>query len=165
MISEELYKQALGSFPAGVTIVSAYDDNGQVTGLTASAFSAVSMSPPLVLVCPNYSSDTYPVLTEGKRFAINILASDQAGPAFAFAKKGEAKVEAIKGVAVSEGQTGVPVIEGAVATIECSLWNEYDGGDHAILVGKVEYIHLDQNSAPLVYCRGQMSAWEEPVTA
>ncbi|WP_330217611.1 flavin reductase family protein [Endozoicomonas numazuensis] len=122
---------------------------GELTGLTASVFTAVSMSPPLVFVCPNYNSDTYPVLTQGKRFAINILASDQAGPAFAFAKKGEAKAKAIQDIAVREGKTGVPIIQGSVATIECSLWNEYDGGGHAILVGKVEHIHLDQDSAPL----------------
>ncbi|WP_461535021.1 flavin reductase family protein [Spongorhabdus nitratireducens] len=159
MITEELYKQALGSFPAGVTVVSAYDDEGQVTGLTASAFSALSMEPALVLVCPNYTSDTYPVLSKGQRFAINILAADQQGPAFAFAKKGAAKAEAISGIEITRGEFDTPVIKGAVAVLECSLWNEYEGGDHAILIGKIEHIHLESDSNPMVYCRGQLSAW------
>ena len=162
MITEDLYKQALGSFPSGVTIVTAYDENGNVTGLTASAFSALSMDPALVLVCPNYDSDSYPVLSESKRFAINILEAGQTGPCFAFAKKGEAKAEAIKDVAVSEGETGVPVIEGAVAVIECSLWKEYEGGDHAILVGKMEAVRVDEDAAPMMYCRGKMAAWQAP---
>lgn len=162
MINEELYKQALGSFPSGVTIVTAYDKHGKVTGLTASAFSALSMDPALVLVCPNYESDSYPVLSEAKRFAINILAADQTGPAFAFAKKGEAKAEAIQDVAIRCSEFETPIIEGAVAVIECSLWKEYEGGDHAILVGQVENVELEESSAPMVYCRGKMAAWEAP---
>lgn len=162
MITEELYKQALGSFPSGVTVVTAYDENGQVTGLTASAFSALSIDPALVLVCPNYDSDSYPVLSEGKRFAINILEASQVGPCFAFAKKGEAKADAIKEVAIKEGEFGTPVIEGAVTVIECSLWKEYEGGDHAILVGKMENVIVDQDADPMVYCRGKMTAWQAP---
>ena len=165
MISEDLYKQALGSFPAGVTVVTAYNEDGTVTGLTASAFSALSMDPALVLVCPNYSSDTYPILSKGKRFAINILSAEQTGPAFAFAKKGEAKADAIKDIPVRKGETGVPVIEGAVSTLECILWNEYEGGDHAILIGQVKHIQLNEENTPMVYCRGKITAWEKPATA
>ncbi len=162
MINEELYKQVLGSFPSGVTVVTAYDNDGNVTGLTASAFSALSMDPALVLVCPNYDSDSYPVLSEVKRFAINILEASQMGPCFAFAKKGEAKAEAIKDVAVTKGEFGTPMIDGAAAVIECSLWKEYEGGDHAILVGKVESLVNHSDYAPMVYCRGKMTAWQAP---
>lgn len=160
MINEENYKQALGSFPSGVTVVTAYDDNGQVTGLTASAFSALSMDPPLVLVCPNYASDSYPVLKSARSFAINILAAEQTGPCFAFAKKGAEKAEAISQVTVEKSELGNPVLPGAVAVIECSLWQEYEGGDHAILVGKVEAAHIDNTQQPMVYCRGKMAAWQ-----
>ena len=160
MIDEATYKQALGSFPSGVTVVTAFAEDGQVTGLTASAFSALSMEPPLVLVCPNYTSDSYPVLSEGKKFAINILAADQAGPCFAFAKKGEEKTAAISTLELETSELGNPVIPGAVAVIECSLWKEYEGGDHAILVGKVEAVEIDNDQQPMVYCRGKMAAWQ-----
>ena len=159
MITEELNKQALGSFPSGVTVVTAYDENGQVTGVTASAFSALSMDPALVLVCPNYESDSYPVLREASRFAINILAADQTSPCFAFAKKGEAKTAAIAEVAITKSEFGTPLIDGAVATIECSLWKEYEGGDHAILIGKMEQASVNDDASPMVYCRGKMADW------
>lgn len=162
MVSEELYKKALGTFPSGVTVVTTYDKNGKVTGLTASAFSALSMDPALVLVCPNYNSDTYPILSQSKRFAINILDADQTQAAFAFAKKGEAKEEAIAGLDVSCSQLENPIIDGAVTVIECRLWREYEGGDHAILVGEVESITMNDDTTPMVYCKGKMAAWQTP---
>ena len=158
MINIKLYKQALASFPTGVTIVTAYDENDRITGLTVSAFAALSMNPPLVLVCPNYHSETYPVLSTSKYFAINILASDQQGLAFAFSKTGAAKISAIRDIPLGAGRTNVPIVKGAVAVLECSFWNEYAGGDHAILIGKVQHIRFNQENTPIVYCRGKMTA-------
>ncbi|KZM39573.1 MAG: flavin reductase family protein [Marinomonas sp.] len=160
MLNEDLYKKALGTFASGVTVVTAYDSQGKVTGLTASAFSALSMDPALVLVCPNYSSDTYPILSKAKRFAINILSAEQTDVAFAFAKKGEAKDAAISGLDISCSSLENPVIEGAVTVIECQLWREYEGGDHAILVGEVESIKINDEQTPMVYCQGKMAAWQ-----
>lgn len=162
MIDNDTYKKVLGSFPSGVTVVTAYDENNKVVGLTASAFSALSMDPALVLVCPNYHSDSYATLSQAKHFAINILAGDQTIPAFAFAKKGEEKTQAIQEIAIRNGQCNTPVIEGAVAVLECSLWREYEGGDHAILVGKVESVNCDESIDPMVYCRGKMTTWQTP---
>ncbi len=162
MLNEDLYKKALGTFPSGVTVVTAYDQEGKVTGLTASAFSALSMDPALVLVCPNYNSDTYPILNQAKRFAINILSAEQTNIAFAFAKKGEAKEVAIAELDISCSTLENPIIEGAVTVIECRLWREYEGGDHAILVGEVESIKIDDKQAPMVYCQGKMTAWQQP---
>lgn len=162
MLNEDLYKKALGTFPSGVTVVTAYDHEGKVTGLTASAFSALSMDPALVLVCPNYNSDTYPILNQAKRFAINILSAEQTNIAFAFAKKGEAKDVAIAALDISSSSLENPIIEGAVTVIECRLWREYEGGDHAILIGEVESIKLDDLQVPMVYCQGKMAAWQQP---
>ena len=88
MIDATVYKNVLGSFPSGVTVITTLDDDGQVVGLTASAFSSLSMEPPLVLFCPNYSSDSYPVLIRNKRFAIHLLSGAQQAEAYAFARKG-----------------------------------------------------------------------------
>ncbi len=73
MIETQDYKQVLGAFPSGVTVVTAIDDDGRLVGFTASAFSAVSMEPPLVLICPSLNSDSYPVIKRNGRFAIHIL--------------------------------------------------------------------------------------------
>lgn len=88
MIDAAIYKQVMGSFPSGVTVITTLDDEGQIVGLTASAFSSLSMDPALVLFCPNYSSDSYPVLIKNKRFAIHVLSGGQQTEAYAFARKG-----------------------------------------------------------------------------
>lgn len=163
MISPELYRKTLGSFPSGVTIVTAYDAQGRVTGLTASAFSALSMDPPLVLVCPQYNSESYRVLSSASHFAINILAGHQTPEAYAFAKKGEDKVRAIAELAIERGSCDVPLLKGAVASIECRHWKEYEGGDHAILVGHVENMLVEEQSTPMVYCRGKMGPWAQAI--
>ncbi len=162
---QALYKRTLGSFPSGVTVVIAQDKDGNVNGLTASAFSALSMDPPLVLVCPQYHSESYKALSQADHFTINILADDQATEAFAFAKKGEAKQEAISQLDIRSGVSGAPRLEGAVATMECSRWHEYEGGDHAILIGRIEHMQCNDEQAPMVYCRGSFSALHAPEEA
>lgn len=97
MIDATVYKNVLGSFPSGVTVITTLDDDGSIVGLTASAFSSLSMDPPLVLFCPNYSSDSYPVLIKNKRFAIHLLSGEQQAEAYAFAKKGKDKATGISG--------------------------------------------------------------------
>lgn len=73
MIEPGIYKDVMSRFPSGVTVVTTLDADGQIVGITASAFSALSIDPALVLFCPNYSSDSYPVLIRNKRFAIHVL--------------------------------------------------------------------------------------------
>ncbi|MBJ9974269.1 flavin reductase family protein [Pseudomonas sp. S75] len=156
MIDATLYKHVLGSFPSGVTVITTLDDDGSVVGLTASAFSSLSMEPPLVLFCPNYSSDSYPVLIKQKRFAIHLLSGEQQAEAYAFAKKGKDKAE---GLQWSLSALGNPLLAGATAIIECELWREYEGGDHAIMVGKVHNLIVpDDAPSPMVYCRGKMAS-------
>ena len=156
MIDTNVYKQVMGSFPSGVTVITTLDDDGQIVGLTASAFSSLSMDPALVLFCPNYSSDSYPVLIKSKRFAIHLLSADQRDEAYAFAKKGKDKAQ---GIEWTLSELGNPLLSNATAIIECELWREYEGGDHAILVGAVKNLIVpEQTIAPMVYCRGKMGA-------
>jgi len=156
MIDATIYKQVMGSFPSGVTVITTLDDDGEIVGMTASAFSSLSIDPALVLFCPNYSSDSYPVLIKNKRFAIHLLSAEQQGEAYAFARKGKDKAQ---GIDWTLSALGNPLLSKASAIIECELWREYDGGDHAIMVGAVKnLITADQQLAPLVYCRGKMGA-------
>jgi flavin reductase (DIM6/NTAB) family NADH-FMN oxidoreductase RutF len=156
MIDANAYKNVMGSFPSGVTVITTLNDDGEVVGLTASAFSSLSMDPPLVLFCPNYSSDSYPTLIKNKRFAIHLLSGTQQSEAYAFARKGKDKAA---GIEWTLSELGNPLLANATAIIECELWREYEGGDHAIMVGAVKNLILAaQPASPMVYCRGKMGA-------
>jgi len=156
MIDANIYKLVMGSFPSGVTVITTLDEDGAIVGLTASAFSSLSMEPALVLFCPNYSSDSYPVLIKNKRFAIHLLSGDQQNEAYAFARKGKDKA---RGIDWTLSELGNPLLSNATAIIECELWREYEGGDHAIMVGAVQNLIVpQQQSRPLVYCRGKMGS-------
>lgn len=158
MIEPGIYKEVMGSFPSGVTVVTTLDSEGSIVGITASAFSALSIDPALVLFCPNYASDTYPILRDSKQFAIHLLCSDQQAEAYAFAGKGKGKDKA-KGIYWRLSELGNPLLAKATAIIECELWREYDGGDHAIIVGAVKNLILpEQEVTPMVYHRGKLGA-------
>lgn len=147
------FRQAMASFASGVTVVTTQDADGKMVGFTASAFSSLSLDPPLVLVCPARTSATYPHLVGRGSFAIHILAAGQQDVAMAFASKGMDKVAALDW---TRSDLGNPILPGAGAVIECTLWNEYDGGDHVIIVGEVRRIE-QQDCAVLLYHRGKMA--------
>lgn len=156
MIDPNVYKTVMGSFPSGVTVVTTLDTEGDIVGITASAFSALSLDPALVLFCPNYSSDTYPILRDSKRFAIHLLSAEQQTEAYAFAKKGKDKTA---GIEWRMSELGNPLLDGATAIIECELWREYDGGDHAIIVGAIQNLIVpDDEVVPMIYHRGKLGA-------
>lgn len=147
-------RRALGSFPTGVTVVTTLDERGELQGLTANAFSAVSLDPPLVLVCVGQRSRSYRSLVRAGRFAIHILSDDQSDDAEHFARPGSARGAA---VAWRINGRGLPVLDRYVALIECALHAEHHGGDHAILLGAVEAIsHGPHDARPLLYHRGRL---------
>ena len=147
MIDPTIYKQVMGAFPSGVTVVTTLDAEGNLAGLTASAFSALSLDPALVLFCPNYSSDTYPLLRDGKGFAIHLLSAEQQRIAYAFASKGKDKTQ---GIEWTRSALGNPLLADATAVIEC---------DHAIIVGAVKNLIVpEQEVIPMLYHRGRMGA-------
>jgi flavin reductase (DIM6/NTAB) family NADH-FMN oxidoreductase RutF len=162
MIEQERYKQVMAQFPTGVAVISVADGDGGITGLTASSFTSVSLDPPLVLFCTAYDTDSFPHLRREQRFAINVLADDQTDLAWQFAgsepDKGHAAPHLIRA-------TGTPVLTGAVAVIECEKHAVYPGGDHAIVVGRVVALDLDQALRPLLYWRGNLSGFQSSVTS
>ena len=156
MIDSTVYKQVMGSFPTGVTVITTLNDEGEIVGLTASAFSSLSMEPALVLFCPNYNSDSYPILIARKKFAIHLLTAEQKQEAYAFASKGK---DEARGIEWRLSELGNPLLSNATAIIECELWREYEGGDHAIMVGAVKNLIVPQQQvAPMIYCHGKMGA-------
>lgn len=147
------FRKAMAEFPSGVTVVTTLDENDALVGFTASAFSSLSMDPPLVLVCPALTSATYPHLVRNQRFAIHILAADQQDIAMVFASKSSDKAAALEW---GLSDLGNPLLKGASCVLECTLWREYEGGDHAIVIGKVERIDRAEGGV-LLYHRGKMT--------
>ncbi|MER3479007.1 MAG: MFS transporter [Meiothermus sp.] len=137
----EAFKAALARWPSGVTVVAAEWD-GKRRGMTASSFTSVSLEPPLILVCVDEDAHLLPVLERSGRFAVNILAQGQEPISAHFAGKPAPGLEPL-GPDLA--------IEGALATLYCSVWELYPGGDHRIVVGRVEEVRLGRAGKPIVY--------------
>jgi flavin reductase (DIM6/NTAB) family NADH-FMN oxidoreductase RutF len=144
------FRMALRCFAAGVTVVTTRDGAGHPSGLTASAFTSVSLHPPLVLVCVDHAATAHPDFRAHGWFAINVLRRDQEELSRRFAESGSDK---FRGVPYREGRAGLPLLDGAVAVLECRLTGEYEAGDHTIFVGQVEGASV-RGGPPLVYFHG-----------
>lgn len=129
------FRMALGRFPTGVTVVTTLSPDGRRIGLTANSFNSVSLDPPLVLWSLAKAAASLGVFVTAPHYAINVLAADQIGLSRQFAS---ARAERFAGVLCRPGLGGVPLIEGCAAWFECHNVHQYEGGDHVILVGRVE---------------------------
>lgn len=129
------FKSALARFASGVTVVITRNGSGAFVGFTASAFSSVSLEPPLVLVCLQKDADSYAAFMNTDAFTVSILAAGQAGLAKRFATKSIDKLDGVSTVPAPD--SGIPCIEGASAWLDCRMHSRADGGDHTILIGEV----------------------------
>lgn len=166
MLSPDDFRRGLSHFASGVTVVTTRDDAGRPAGLTASAFTSVSLTPPLILVCVAQNAQSYPTLRDSKGFAINILAGGQESISNRFASSKGTSAEKFEGIGHSPGTLGFPLIEGALAHLECSTVHAYPGGDHTIFVGQVEAVRTQDDSVePLLYYRGRYGRVQPPASA
>ena len=148
---QDQYKEVLSHWVTGVTIVTARDGD-RIHGMTVSAFTEVSLDPPLVLVCADKGSNTHPVIAAGRVFAVNILGSDQSDLSNRFASK-KTEDTRFDGLAYATGETGAPLIEGVVANLDCRLVAAHDHGDHVVYVGEVVDVRYHERD-PLLYRNG-----------
>ena len=153
------FRQALGMFATGVTIVTARAANGSFVGLTANSFNSVSVSPPLVLWSLARSAGSMAAFSTGSHYAINILGADQQDLAKQFAAQG---IDRFSGVAFSTGAGGAPLLQGAAATFECFNRSRYEEGDHVIFIGEVEACTHRVGASPLLFHGGKFYA-EHPL--
>ena len=149
-VSAAEFRAALRNFAAGVTVVTTCERDGQPSGLTASSFTAVSLVPPLVLVCVDREATAYPALEAHGWFAVNVLGKSQEHLGRRFALTGGDK---FAGVAYREGLARLPILDDEVAALECRIVHRYPGGDHTIFVGQVEGVSVS-GGPPLLYFRG-----------
>ena len=146
----KLFRQALGTFATGVTVVTAIDEQGKPRGFTANSFTSVSLDPPLILVCIASGSAGHAVFTNSETFSVNVLAEDQQTLATLFASPGDDRFSNLEW---RPGNNGNPIIAGTISSFECERHNIVDAGDHIILIGKVSrYENSGRN--PLIYCSG-----------
>jgi flavin reductase (DIM6/NTAB) family NADH-FMN oxidoreductase RutF len=151
-------RNVLGCFATGVTVITTRDQSGEVFGITANAFTSVSLSPPLVLVCIDKNANCYFCFEQSGAFAVNILGREQEDVSRKFATKG---IDKFQGVAWRPGTRGVPILEGAVAYVECRIVKSYDGGDHAIYLGEVVDAGAS-GGAPLLFFKGKYHSLGDP---
>jgi flavin reductase (DIM6/NTAB) family NADH-FMN oxidoreductase RutF len=149
-IDPKTFRQALGAFPTGVTIVSTLQADGQPRGFTANSFTSVSLDPPLVLVCIGKTASSYPVFSVAPHFSVSVLAENQKDVSSLFASKSPDKFSSTNW---HHGPAGSPVIQGAAAWFDCRQHQLVDAGDHIILIGEVVGFNHSPAS-PLGYCRG-----------
>lgn len=151
IITKDDFRAFMGSFTAGVTVVTTVDEQGVRWGLTATAFSSLSLDPPLCLVCIDNRTASLPAFTQKKAFSVNVLRASQEEMSNRFASRIPDKFE---GGDWSPGAlTGTPVLNSALASIECELVEMVPAGDHQIMIGKLLSTHVEEGE-PLLYFRG-----------
>jgi flavin reductase (DIM6/NTAB) family NADH-FMN oxidoreductase RutF len=152
-IDPRAFRDTLGHYASGVTVVAGLDDGAPV-GFTCQSFYSVSTQPPLVSISVMNTSTSYPRIRPSGRFAVNILAHDQHEISSRFARSGTDKWA---GLERGETAAGSPLIAGALMWLDCSIYAEYEAGDHTIVLGRVEQMSpIDQETGePLIFFKGR----------
>jgi flavin reductase (DIM6/NTAB) family NADH-FMN oxidoreductase RutF len=158
VIAADDFRKVLGHFASGVTVITTCDADGRPTGLTASAFSSVSLEPPLVLICVDHKSQSHPTIKERGGFAVNILSVEQQALSRKFASS---RLDKFDGVPHVVSDLKLPLIEGALAHLECATVSVHVEGDHTIFVGRVERARV-AGGEPVLYFRGQYDRLANP---
>lgn len=149
-IDREQFFALMGSFASGVTVITSRGTDGVMRGLTASAFCSVSLEPRLCLVSVDLRSESVSAIRESGGFVVNILASNQEEISRRFASKMPDKYE---GISYRLGPvTGAPILDGVLAWIECTVYEVFPGGDHAIFIGEIQDGTANEGT-PLLYFR------------
>lgn len=144
------FRQVLGHFPTGVTVVTAATDSGPV-GLAVGSFASVSLDPPLVAFFPDKGSSSWPRIEAAGAFCVNILAEDQEDVCRRFASKGDDK---FAGLGWKPAGSGAPLLAGVLAWIDCDIESVAEAGDHFCVTGSVRELDVGHDGAPLVFFRG-----------
>jgi len=153
-------REVFGTFATGVTVVTV---GGPVPhGMTANSFTAVSLEPPLLLVCVDHDAVMHRALSDAGRFGVSVLAAGHGAVARYFAdRRRPLGGEQFVSVDWHAGRrTGAPLIDGALAHFECELWRSYDGGDHTIFLGRLVGMRRGARDRALLFHQGRLCAAE-----
>ena len=149
------FRKAMGCFATGVTIIT-LDLDGEVHGMTANAFTSVSLDPLLVLVCVDHSTRTHAHLHAKKRFGVNVLSEQQRAISEYYARpeRTHENAEAEAGARFDRTAHGTPILNGSLAYLECRLHSAQLAGDHTIFIAEVENVVVREGE-PLLFFRGR----------
>ncbi len=160
-ITDEAMRKMRGLFASGVTAVTTVQE-GKLHGVTVSAFSAVSLNPPLVLVCIANESESRDRIAESGIFAVNILGEEQEFLAERFAARAPLVNAHFDGVPYHTAVTGSPILPKAIAWYDCRVEAAHDGGDHTIFVGRIEALGWGATAPqPLLYFANRYAGLKE----
>ena len=146
------FRNALGSFPTGVAVVTTTASAEHHMGITVNSFTSVSLDPPLVLWCLDKKSDRYQAFTKAKSYTVSILGTDHQEVSSRLAKQGSHNLD---GIGLNRTELGPPALADALAVFECAAEAMHDAGDHAILIGRVLRFARHAQGEPLVFYRGK----------
>jgi len=148
------FRNALGQFPTGVTIITTVTATGERLGMTISSFNSLSLDPPLVLFSIGRSAKSFAAWQKATHYAINVLSEGEEELSNQFARP---LGEKWAGQSITTGRTGMPLLPNAATIFECEAHARHDGGDHEIFVGHVIELHenLAQHGNPLVFFGGK----------
>ena len=144
------FRQELGHYPTGVTVITAAPATGPV-GLAVGSFASVSLDPPLVAFFPDRGSSSWPQIEASGSFCVNILAEDQEVVCRRFAAKGDDK---FAGLGWRPARSGSPLLDGVLAWIDCDIESVTDAGDHHFVLGRVRDLAVVHDGSPLLFFRG-----------
>src|ERR1051326_7103139 len=147
MLNSDQFRQVMGNFATGITVVTTRDNAGRPYGLTVNSFTSVSLDPILVLVCLDNRLSGLQAFKNSKHFGVSILSEHQEDVSRIFAKKDAERPADI----YFDGQLGLPLLRNSIAVMECETVNVYEGGDHQIFLGEVKAVELLQTDHPLLY--------------
>ena len=150
-VTPEHFRDTLGHFASGVTIVTALSDN-QPIGLTVQSFCSVSLHPPLVLVCPSKTSTSWPSIATAGAFCVNVLSEEQEACSRVLSRSGTDKFSTVAYDLTPA--TLSPRIIGASAWLDCEISAIHDGGDHHVVIARVVDLDADHTARPLTFWRG-----------
>lgn len=155
-IDADLFRAVLSRFASGITVITTRDGDGNDHGMTVSAFSSLSLSPPLVLVAIAHDATMAPVMKTATSFSVNILSEHQEELSRRFSDKLD---DRFAGIGITRGSSGNALLEDALATLDCSVVARHPAGDHDIVVGEVE-TGAAHDGRPLLYYRGGYAGLE-----
>jgi flavin reductase (DIM6/NTAB) family NADH-FMN oxidoreductase RutF len=150
MFDSAAFRQVLGHFATGVTVITAAGPDGPV-GMSIGSFTSVSLDPPLVGFLPGRTSTSWPDVEASGSFCVNVLATDQEHLSRVFSSKVANKFD---GIGWRPGASGSPVLDGVLAVIDCDIAEVIPAGDHWFVLGRVRELHVARDAAPLVFYRG-----------
>jgi flavin reductase (DIM6/NTAB) family NADH-FMN oxidoreductase RutF len=157
-VAPDALRELLGRRAAAVAIVTARVGE-RVHGMTVTAYTEVSLEPPLLLVCADQSSHTHPVIAAGGVFALNFLSAGQAELSNHFASKKD-EDRRFEGIAWETAATGAPILPDVLGALDCRVVAAHPGGDHVIYVGRIEALRAFPEREPLLYQRGSYGVFQ-----